>query len=401
MRRSLGYALCVLVPALASSERVRAESGLDVSLFDRVTYDDNLFRLSGADTRTGANLPPGSGVDDILNEAGIGIAATLQHGRQKLELNAEVSDNRYADSDSLNHTGINGSAHWDWRLGTPLAGRIGADYRRAQAGFADAGFLGPDMLDTEGYFASLRIAAGPRFRIEAGARGDRITHSAEPRQDDNYELVSGNLGLGYETQTGNLIGVEARRTSAKFPRAALIGGVPFDRDYDEDEAMVRVLYALAGKLRLDARGGHLDRDYSNRAVTDLSAFVWRGALNWSPSVKTGIEVGAWREVTASPDTAADAYAGRGVSLRPSWSPTAWLTLRLQASLEDQHYIRADPAGTGPRRKDELRMLELSLLYSLRESFSASLTGRDQHRNSNVAQRSYDARQLVLDLRYTW
>jgi exopolysaccharide biosynthesis operon protein EpsL len=391
--------MCLFMMAPACSLAAEQAPGLTVTLSEQLSYDDNLFRLSDAVRASGLFLVPGTSVDDLVNQASLGLAARLEPGQQALNLEARLVDSRYADNDSLNNIGGSARANWDWRIGGTLSGQLGAQYARALAGFTNTSFYGRDDLTTTAYTGSLRYVIGPHWRLMGGVRRADSSHSADARQGDDYASTSGTAGLEFETGSGNVVGADYQRAKGEFDRLTTLNGLPFDRDYDEDKASLRTRYAFTDKTLLQASAGYLWRHYPNSGIAEFSGGVWRASLAWEPSVKTRLDFAAWRELTADVNSESDYFVTRGASINPTWSPTVKLSFALQGSWEKQRYTGSTPLTTAGRR-DEIKALSLSLRFAPRETFLVALTGRTEKRDSNRLLRGYDTDQLSLELRWS-
>lgn len=324
----------------------------------------------------------------------------MRLGRQSISLFATAIDDRYSRHSGLDDLGLRSSLVWDWRLASRVTGEVGAGYSRWQAGFADTSFLGPDLLTTRTAHGQIDVALGPRLNLVADGRGARVTHSAVERQENDHESFTGRLALVIAGTGENEIGFEGGYVSASFPHPGL-SPVPTVRgvDFDELSAGVRLRYAPGSKLMLQGRAARLRRSYEGLADADIRAFVWRASAQWQFTPKTGVEFNAWRDLTASVDSAADAYFGHGLRIAPRWQATRAVAVALGVGRERQRYVGTPAIAL--LRRDAVVSGEVQLELKLREDLTFTLTGRAEDHESTLAVRAFEARQAVVELRYTW
>jgi exopolysaccharide biosynthesis operon protein EpsL len=399
-------AVIVSVPLQSSRAAEAQVDGLRFFLAEQLVYDDNLFRLpDGSDTA--ALLGSGASRSDYLNRVSLGADARWTVSRQAFILNLRFDDNRLADNEFLNNRSGSGKAQWDWRLGNNGSGELGADYNRALAGFANTRFVGKDLLATSGVFWSGKLTVGTNWAIQAGARHAQTEHSAISRQFDDSSTDSGTAGIEYKTTTGATIGWSYGHTRGDFERLATLGGVPFDRDYEENSSSFRLRYALTGKLSLDASAGYLRREYPGTLSDDIKAGdfsgnVWEAKLHWQPTGKTAFKLSGWRKLRANLDAESDYFVAKGLSLSPLWNPTAKISVSMELSREEQDYLGSSVnfAVLEPRN-DRVTAEQLNISYTPLQQLELVLTTRFEQRDSDRPLLQYDDTLVGFEMRLVY
>ncbi len=378
------------------------QSHVDISIADRFTYDDNLFRLPEA--TAAANLPPDGDFkrDDSINRATLALDALWLAGSQKIDLTLAANDNRYSRNDDLDHVSGNGRFLWDWRTAGDWSGHLGATYDRSLASFANTRIFIRDLLDTYSYFGDVRLGLGARWAVKAGAARIETTHSAEIRELDDYQGDIGTFSIEYLTPASTLLGFDYRHAVAGFPGDVFLGGTLLERDFTEDTAGIHIRYALTGKTTFDGTAGYLSRDYDNPDVNDFDGDVWRLSLDWRPGVKTQILLSGWRELKAYADVESDYFKGTGVSIAPTWMVTDKFKLSFTGSWEQQDYLGSSlnrPASIA--REDTVEIAQLQATYAPREPLELTISYRQEQRDSNRPTFVYDDGLAAVGLKFVF
>src|SRR6202012_4370353 len=113
-----------------------------------------------------------------------------------------------------------------------------------------------DILQREEYFASSRLAVGPRWTVFGGILGSKYELSDRQEVFNNSTSKVVDVGFDFATNADNLIGFDYRYTDSRSPNAAELNGISFDPDYREDRARLLLKYALTDKTTIDASGGY-------------------------------------------------------------------------------------------------------------------------------------------------
>lgn len=318
---------------------------------ESLTYDNNLFRIS-EDRQLGSQLKTG----DFINNASVGGRIHKALSRQIFDLDLQVDDNRYAANKQLDNVSTKDSAVWRWQVGHGWSGKLGADYSRSLAGFANTQFFSLDLLDRPEYYFDIRYQLNSNFRFDAGWRKSDTTHSAATRQSQNIESQTSHGGVTFSTSRGNSLSVEYAHTDARFPLRQLSFGVgAVDIAYQENLARVLFKYDYSPKLHFEGQAGYLIRSHPNLPQTDYQGEIWRIGMDWAPTAKTLVAVSTWHELAAFSELASNYYISEGVSFTPSWSITNKIVLSGQARIETQ-----DHSGV---RKDKLFSSQVGVSYT--------------------------------------
>jgi hypothetical protein len=367
-----------------------AERNVSLRLGERLTHEDNLYRLpDGIDP---ADVVGGeTSRDDLMNSTSVALAGRWMQGEQGVALDAAMAENRFADNGDLDNTSGRGALDWSWRFGSRWSGLAGGRRERTLAGFSNSLSLQKDVFDTAMTHVDARFAAGARWRALASARDTTTSHDNEARRRDDVEIRAASAGLEYATPREDSLALEYHRARAVFPAQALVAGEGSASDYEERGASLKLGYKFTEKLHLSASTGYVERSYALAPRGDFSGDVWSATLKWSPTETTQIELKRFRELNAHLDAESDHFVADGAGVVATWLPIDTIGLSIEVSREQQSYIGADVDLLGePTRRDTPVAGSFRFTYTPRARASFEVAYREETRESNRFRFDYDA-----------
>jgi Putative beta-barrel porin 2 len=383
-------ALDIAVAPLEEPTEEQRTDRLILSIADTYTYDDNIYRLpSGVTDLTGL---PGIGPNPSRHDSMETVTGGLDGGwltgaRQSVDLSLRVDDNRFFRDTDLDNISTTDRVAWNWGLGSALSGMLGADYARSLGGFVNVQVYSRDVVNRADYFGSMRYQIGPRWGIFGGLLGTTYSVTSPQATYNNSTSRGGEVGVDFTTEL-NRIGFDYRYNDSRAPNSALLNGVVFDPDFREERARVLFRHVLSEKTIFDASAGYLKRDYPSTAIGSFSGEVWRVALQWQPTPKTQVLVGAWQQLAADLTSQTDYFVDKGQSITPQWTPSEKITVSASVSHDTNAYIGSNPVGPIPidflaqARHDTATSESVSLAYTpiraLVLTFSAAYIKRDSN-----------------------
>ncbi len=370
---------------------------LDLYVGDSFNYDSNVFRLPANESLIGL---PGIGNNpsrgDYTNSATGGLSAEYLVGqRQSFDVDLSAADNRFIHNTDLNNVSSSDKIAWNWGVGSALSGQVGADYLRQLAGFINTQIYSRDILQREEYFASSRLAVGPRWTVFGGILGSKyqLDNSQEVFNDSTAKAVD--LGFDFATNADNLVGFDYRYTDSRSPNAAELNGIVFDPDYREDRARLLVKYALTDKTTVDASAGYQRRQYPSTAIGSFSGEIWRVTLLWQPTAKTQLFASTWQNLAADFTAQTDYYRSRGLTVSPIWTASEKIVLSANLTYEHQDYLGSNPPGNTQvelqtvARRDNINSQGATLTYTPIGPLNFTFTLAHEHRETNDAIFAYN------------
>jgi hypothetical protein len=391
------WALACAAAAHAEPEGAR---GLHFYVDAQSAYDDNLFRLPGSLNSQQVGQLPGAIRDERIDSGSIDMTGNWTAGLQAVVLDLQAQNNRFAHNTALDNTAADGKLEWDWRLTDRWSGKVGGNFDRALASFANNYFLGKDLLDTSGYFGEFDWRLGTHWVATATAKRTTTSHSAVIRKVDDYSSNSGAFDIDYTDSLGDVFGGEYRYANGLYPHEAEINGLPFDRSYHDSTTGFHITYLLTGKTTFRGSAGYLKRTYPNAVIGNFSGNIWRASLEWQASAKSDLLISAWRELNAYLDSQSDYFVSQGASIAPTWTPTEKLALSLTYSRERESYIGSNPGPLTPAgRRDTVTSGQLAATWTPRRFLTATLSYRLARRQSDISALAFDDHIVSLNVRF--
>jgi len=386
--------------AVSPSDEVAAAQRTDrltLLVGDTYTYDDNIYRLpSGTTNLIGL---PGIGRNPSRNDSIDTITAGLDGewltgARQSVDVSLRADDNLFIRNTDLNNVSTNDRVAWNWDVGGVLSGMLGADYTRLLGGFVNVQVYSQDIINRADYFGSMRYQLGPRWGIFGGIMGTTYSVTSPQATYNNSTSKGGDAGVDFTTEL-NRIGFDYRYNDSRAPNSAILNGVVFDPDYREERARVLFRHAFSEKTILDASAGYMKRDYPSTAIGSFSGEVWRAALQWQPTPKTQLLVGAWQQLAADLTSQTDYFVDKGQSITPQWIPSEKVTVSATVSHDTNAYVGANPVGPipvavlGQPRHDTATSETVSVVYTPIRAITLTFTAAYIKRDSNIPAFQFD------------
>jgi hypothetical protein len=316
-------------------------------------------------------LLPGASKQDDINTGFAGLDGHWIAQRQSVDYDLEVDENRFERNSYLNNTSGTGKAVWNWSVASTLSGTLGADYTRALAGFTDSFFYERDNVDRAEYFGSGRYQIGPRLAVYGNVSDADTTHSFASLRYNNFDMQSGKAGVEFATSLQNTFGWEYSYTHGHYPDPnAILNGVHYDPDYDENTGEFVAKYVVSDKTQLSGDVGYLRRNYPNATLGAFSGEIWHAKFLWQATEKTNVQVTAGRDLAAYLYAQSDYFVQDGISVTPTWKQTDKLTWSAILSWYRQNYITgafsaasSSTALQSGSRQDNISVQQVSLTYT--------------------------------------
>jgi hypothetical protein len=400
-------ALDLAVLPLEEVEGVEHTDRLILYVGDTITYDNNIYLLprSITDLSTLPGIGSNPNRKDYIDRVTGGLDAEwLTGARQSLDVDLDADYNRYLRNQDLDYVSSNDRVAWNWGLGDALSGKVGVDYLRLLGGFANIEVYSRDIVNRTDYFASTRYQVGPRWGIFGGLLGTDYSVSAAEATYNNSKSKGAEAGADFTFQT-NRVGFDYRYNDSRASNAAVLNGVVFDPDYREERIRAFLRYSLTEKTTFDGSAGYLKRDYPSTAIGSFSGEIWRASLQWQPTPKTQLLLGAWQQLNADLTSQTDYFVDKGVSLTPQWIASERITFSASISHDSDDYLGTNPIGpiaVAPltqARHDTVTGETASMIYLATRALTLTVAANHSTRDSNISQFHYNDIQGTLNVTY--
>jgi exopolysaccharide biosynthesis operon protein EpsL len=379
---------------------------LELFAQERVTYDDNVFRIARDVDPT--PITGSQSKSDIYTTTTLGLNLNVPVSRQVFQGGWAWNILRFNKFDDLDYTGHEGRAVWLWRLGNDLSGQLGYNDTKAQAAFAGLGARVFDPVRTKTAYGNAVYNLTPSWRLSAGAADTTQRHQVDTRKLNDANIRTGNLGLAYVNAAANEIGVTTTREEAEYPNRDFVPGLSVvDNRYRQNGAGVFTEWQVTGQSHLSARVLRIRREYEQLPERNFDATVGRIAHDWVYSGRLTMSTILRREVAPVDDLASNVALARGITFAPTYRLTEkasllgsydWVRRRyLQdpgITTTDPLIVSVRPAGT----EDRLWILALSLAYRYNRTLTFLTTYSHEDRTATYQFGDYRANVVFVQAR---
>lgn len=385
------HCLVMLVAFLATAP-ARAGEGEVLSLGAgvNVTYDDNLLRLPNGVNPAVVGAPTSSRSSLITN----GFAKLILDvpiSRQRVLADITLNNHRYSSGYSyLDFTGWAGSAQWLYQLGNYWKGDV--YYRRTDqaAGFADYRNFATQNIQTSNVFGiNTDYSLVRNWRLSGGANYTQARNSDFSARYSNLNQWWAEAGVKYESSQSNFLRGTVRYTAGQYPDR-LVPTATVDTEFSQYDIALDGNWQVTAATRVYGRIAHTNRRFPNSAIRSFSGPTWRVQLDWTPTVKTGVNFLFRREIGATDDITATYILTQGPRVSPYWliSPKVRLDIYYDYLLRDYEGEPVVLSGIPPI-EDRYQYVGAGLTWTPATNWLFRAGYRYSTRNSNYPTRQFD------------
>ena len=359
---------------------------LQLFVEEKVTHDDNVFRLS-------KNADPASAIGststgDTYHTTSLGFNFDVPVSRQRFQAGYTWNATRYNRFTGLDLDGHDARATWLWQLGNDLSGQLGYAENLSLASFAYIQTGTPDPLETRQAFLNGAFLVTPRWRLQAGWRGLEQTNGDPALQTNDINIVSTDVALSYITPANNSVGLSTRVEDGRYPNREFMPGSSLDDAYRQYGAGIVVDWTLTGASRLTARADHVSRRYEHLPQSDVDGYTARVEYNWKPTGKLSLAATVLRDISPYQDIQSSFVLVKGVSLRPKLNVTEKIDVSGVFDYSNWYYL-GDPglvSGGVQGRVDRVRSATATVSYRPARALALLVSAQREARSSNVVSR---------------
>jgi exopolysaccharide biosynthesis operon protein EpsL len=358
---------CLLLPAVKAF--ALWDDKLKLLAEEKITHDDNLFRLS-------KDLDP---VGDTYHTTSLGFNLDAPVSRQRFQADYTWNATRFNRFTDLDFHGHDARAIWLWQLGNDASGQLGYTETLALASFANTQSRTPDPLRAQQTFFNAAYLVTPRWRFQGGVSGLEISNGAPSFQNLDLDVLYTEVALSYVTPANSSVGLSARTEDGRYPKS------PFDNSYRQYRAGVVADWNPTGASRVNARADRVSRRYAQAPQQDFDGNTARAQYDWKPTGKFSLAAVAQRDIFPYQDIGSSFVLVKGVTLRPTLNVTEKIDVSgtLDYSIRDYLGNPGQVSGVAPRRTDRVRSATVTLSYRPARTLTLLMSAQREARSSNV------------------
>ena len=361
---------------------------------ESLTYDDNIYRVSAP-----SMLGKDSEMSDFINRASATVNLHNNFGQQMFDVNLQVDDNHYFFNKALNHISTEDSAILKWKITDRFFGKLGAEFNRSLAGFANTQFLSADILSSPSYYFDSSYQLNSSWRFDAGFRETQTLHSAASRNGQNTDSQIMNTGVTFLTSSGNSIGANYSLNNSQFPNRTLSSVA--DTAFQENTAKMLLKYNYSPKSKFEGEAGYKFRKFEHLSNLDFDGEIWRIKATYLPTVKTTFTLSVFHEPTSFVELVSNYYVSQGVMLSSNRLITEKITVSGQIKMENQKHTGNSASKENASillRNDNLYTVGSNLNYNMNSFTDLSLAYQFGQRSSNRQNYNYLDNSLTATIR---
>jgi len=360
-------------------------------------YDSNFLRLS--DSADPVALTGQSDKSEFVKQVTAGFDLDWTVSRQHFIVKANVNQNWFQNFTTLDYTGWDTLAQWNWQLGNNLDGEIGYSNAEALGSFGQLNGVLDNLINSQRYFANGGYLFHPNGKIKLGVFRTERDFDGTSRQFSNNAENNAQADLQYLSPTGSTLGLQVIATDGEYPERDILPGST------QDNAYTRMHYALTwdwhsnSKTRIDGLVGYVQQDYENFGFRNFDDIIAQLTLNWQASEKTVLDLSARRLVSQADNLFSSFVLTQGIWFNFSWQATPKIALKLPISYQEQDYLGGggtSAAGIG-QQKDKVTNVGLNVMYHPVDSISIGPVLNFENRDSNNPIASYESKSAGVNL----
>lgn len=326
-----------------------------------------------------------------------GVSFDRQVSLQRFQLDAAVMPVKLFEYSEFDHVGYSAGGHWDWAIGRPWFGTLGARLTNRLTPF---GNFFSNNKNTERRFrvygsAGMRLT--PDWAAFVGLDNETLDNSYAGVESSDFRFLSTEAGLRYARGTATSLDFVWRRTDGDYPNRQVTDSVgnllpgAVDNEFKQNALLARLQMRPSNDTRVGGEVGYTRRKFDNVSERDFSGPTASVFLDWRPTGTLTVYGELFREIQSEELLTASYVERTGIAIRPSVQLTGKVMLHGTALISRASY-EGDPGVSGlglATRKDDLRVFGVGVGYEYARNISVNFKVQRTDRNSNFNAFEYD------------
>jgi len=331
---------------------------------------------------------------DTIIRALAGVSFDRQVSLQRFRLDASVLPVKMLEYSRFDHVGYSAGGHWDWAIGRPYFGTLGARFTRAQTPFGNY-YINRENIERR---AKLYASGGIRFTPDlAGFVGldvETLDNSFSGVRSADYRFVSAETGLRFARGTASSIDLVLRHTDGDYPNRQVtdtLGNLlpgAVDNAFKQNALLARLQVRPSEDSSMGGYVGYTRRSFDRVSQRDFSGVTGGVNIEWRPTGLFTMYAELIRDIQSEELLTASYVDVTSLRLRPSFEATGKIRIYGVAEFGRASYEGDPSVAVSATRKDDLRALGLGLSYEYARNISVNLEARRNQRDSNVSSVEY-------------
>jgi len=374
--------------------------GSRIGVVETVSYDSNLFRLSGPAAATAAGL---KSMGDWNSTTRLGLGLEKYRAGQQFTLDYELAVSRYRQFGFLDNNANTLVGRWRWTAGPDWKGELSAEQREATDDFAyyrqQQRSLGVTRQITGSGF--YQLVPDWYVGVQVGQGSRRYPDGSRPSNE--IDFAGFDAVLRYAPASGAVVAVTRRRAQGQYPNAPVTSTGLSESRFEQDELFAEATLPLRSGTRVLARLGTVSRGYQRFPQNNYSGHNGSLGLEWRVTPRTQVSATLRHDVEPAQDFVSNYVAVKGLRVGAVWEYSPKLRVDSRLEWRDAQY-RGDPGfgvSTAAQREDKGALAAVAGTWQMttRTRWIASLTR--ERRTSNEAAQRFDYWTLAGSLQWVF
>lgn len=334
----------------------------------------------------------------------VGVSFDRQVSLQRFRLDASVLPVKFSEYSRFDNVGYSLGGHWDWAVGRPWFGTLGARLTSGLTPFGNYYLNDKNIERRAKVYASAGMRLTPRWAAFVGFDTESLDNSFSGVDAADYRFYSGETGLRYAPGTGTEVDFVWRHTNGDYPNRQVVDELgnllptSVDNEFSQNSLLARLQVRPSNDSRIAGRIGFTSRKFDNLSQRDFSGVTAGLNVDWMPTGAFTMRVELVRDIQSEELLTASYVDLTSLRLRPSLRLTGKTTLFGQTTFSRASY-EGDPGfvAAGATRKDDIRILGLGVSYEYARNITVNLEARRTDRDSNYAAFEYSDTMLMANV----
>lgn len=330
-------------------------------------------------------------MSDQVNTQALDVIVALPYGQQRLELEANLANNKHQTFTQFDYTGHNYNAVWRWSLTPALLGSLSSKRTETLNSAADS--LDPGLRNTNvtridnlnaGY-----LLGGPWQLFADYSKGTSTNERALLGVTDvNYQSYT--AGVSYAPSAGNSLNYALRNDK----------GASTTSDYSYLGHAFVATYAPTTSTTLKGRLAYIEQRFSTDSKFNFSGVTGGVEANWRATPKTNISASWLRDITSFQTLESTHARTDTFSLAPKWQMLSTVSIGWTYKRSQRDGL-GSPNGTASTRQDRTEESIWDINWQPRKYFILRAAFSNANRTSNAVDQDFTAQAVTLGAQFIY
>ena len=350
----------------------------------------NLFALP--DGTSPKALYGKSSRSDTLIRALAGVSFDRQVSLQRFRFDASVLPVKMLEYSRFDHVGYSAGGHWDWAVGKPYFGTLGARFTSGATAFGNYYINRQNIEQRAKVYGSAGIRLTPDLAAFVGLDSETLDNSYSGVRASDYRFASTEAGLRFARGDASSVDLVWRHTNGDYPNRQVVDALgnllpgAVDNQFRQDAILARLQVRPSNDSRIGGQIGYTQRQFDNLSQRDFGGVTGGLNVEWKPTGLFTMRADLIRDIQSEQLLTASYVDLTTLRLRPSFQLTGKIVLNGLVDVSRASYD-GDPgiaASGGRARKDDITVLGIGLAYEYARNITVNLEARQTQRKSSVS-----------------